>query len=78
MIAAIIIGLIVGVLAKLLHPGRDDIGIIFTILLGIGGSMVATWLGHALGFYEAGEAAGFLASILGAVLLLAVVTRLRR
>lgn len=67
---ALIIGLIVGVVAKLLMPGRDPGGFIITILLGIGGSLLANWLGHAMGFYRPDEAAGFIASVLGAVILL--------
>ena len=70
MIAAILIGLIVGALAKLIMPGRDPGGIIVTILLGIAGSLVATFLGRALGWYAPGRGAGFIASLLGAVLLL--------
>jgi uncharacterized membrane protein YeaQ/YmgE (transglycosylase-associated protein family) len=69
-IAAIIIGLIVGALAKLIMPGRDPGGIIITILLGIAGSLVATFLGRAAGWYQPGQAAGFIASLLGAILLL--------
>ena len=65
-----IIGLIFGAIAKLLMPGRDPGGIIVTILLGIAGSVVAGFLGSARGIYRTGEAAGFIASILGAMLLL--------
>lgn len=71
-IGAIIIGLIVGAIAKLLMPGRDPGGWIITILLGLAGSFVAGYLGRALGWYGPGETAGFLASIVGAVLLLAL------
>ena len=72
LIGTIIIGLIVGVVAKLLMPGRDPGGFIITILLGIAGAFVGTFVGRALGFYAPGEAAGFLMSLLGAVLLLLV------
>jgi len=70
MIGTIIIGLVVGALAKLVMPGKDPGGIIITILLGLAGSFVGTWLGRTFGLYSQGEAAGFLMSILGAVLLL--------
>ena len=66
----LLIGLIVGAVAKLLVPGKDPGGWIVTILLGIAGSYVGTWLGRALHIYEGGEAAGWIASIAGAVLLL--------
>jgi uncharacterized membrane protein YeaQ/YmgE (transglycosylase-associated protein family) len=68
----IIIGAIVGALAKLIMPGKDPGGIIITILLGIAGSFVAGLLGHALGWYSAGEAPGILMSIVGAVILLLI------
>lgn len=71
-LATIVIGLIVGALAKLIMPGKDPGGIIITILLGIAGSFIAGMLGQALGWYEAGEAPGWIASIIGAVILLAV------
>jgi uncharacterized membrane protein YeaQ/YmgE (transglycosylase-associated protein family) len=67
---AIIIGLIVGALAKLIMPGKDPGGIIVTILIGIAGSLIATFLGRALGWYRQGEGAGFVMSLLGAILLL--------
>jgi len=66
----LLIGLIVGALAKFIMPGRDPGGIIVTILLGIAGAFVARFLGQALGMYGEGEAAGFIASLLGAILLL--------
>ena len=69
-IAAIIIGLLVGAVAKLLMPGRDPGGWIVTILLGLAGSFVAHFLGRALGWYQDGEAAGFIASVVGAIILL--------
>lgn len=68
----IIIGAIVGALAKLIMPGKDPGGVIITILLGIAGSFVAGMLGHALGWYEAGDGPGIIASIIGAVILLAI------
>jgi uncharacterized membrane protein YeaQ/YmgE (transglycosylase-associated protein family) len=66
----IVFGLIVGVLAKLLMPGRDPGGIIVTMLLGIAGAVVAGFLGRALGWYGPNDGAGFLMSLVGAVLLL--------
>ena len=69
---AIIIGLLVGAVAKLLMPGKDPGGIIVTILLGIAGSIVATFLGQALGWYQKGQAAGFIMSVVGAILLLGI------
>jgi uncharacterized membrane protein YeaQ/YmgE (transglycosylase-associated protein family) len=68
----IVIGLIVGALAKLIMPGHDPGGIIVTILLGIGGSILAGLIGRSVGWYRAGEPAGFIASIVGAVVILAI------
>ena len=67
-----IIGLIVGVLAKLIMPGKDPGGFIITILLGIAGSFVGTFIGRALGMYQPGQAAGFIMSVIGAIILLAL------
>jgi uncharacterized membrane protein YeaQ/YmgE (transglycosylase-associated protein family) len=69
---AIIIGLIVGAVAKFIMPGRDPGGIIVTILLGIGGSVLATWIGQAVGWYGPGQGAGFIASLIGAIIILAI------
>jgi uncharacterized membrane protein YeaQ/YmgE (transglycosylase-associated protein family) len=66
----IIIGLIVGVVAKLLMPGRDPGGIIITSLIGMAGGWVGGWLGQIMGWYKAGNPAGFLMSVAGAMLLL--------
>ena len=68
----IVFGLIVGALAKLVMPGRDPGGIFVTIALGVAGAVVAGFIGRALGWYQAGEPAGFLMAILGAVLILLV------
>jgi uncharacterized membrane protein YeaQ/YmgE (transglycosylase-associated protein family) len=68
----IVSGLIIGALAKLLMPGRDPGGILVTMLLGIAGAMTGGFVGRALGFYGPGEAAGWLMSILGAIVLLAL------
>ena len=66
----ILIGLIAGAIAKAIVPGRDPSGCLITILLGIGGAVLAGFLGQQLGWYRAGEGAGFLAAIVGAVLIL--------
>lgn len=68
----ILFGLVVGALAKLVMPGRDPGGIIITMLLGIAGAVLGGFIGQALGFYREGEAAGFLMSLLGAIVLLAL------
>ena len=69
-ISAILIGLIVGAIAKLLMPGKDPGGWIVTILIGLVGSFIGTYLGQALGLYHEGEAAGFIGSVVGAMILL--------
>ena len=74
-IVTIIVGFIVGVLAKLLHPGKDNLGFIMTTLLGIGGALLAGWVGQAAGWYEAGQPAGWIASTIFAVIILAIYTR---
>lgn len=66
----LLIGLIVGALAKFIMPGKDPGGIIITILLGIAGAFVARFLGQALGMYSEGEPAGFIAAVIGAIILL--------
>ncbi|APH55922.1 Transglycosylase associated protein [Granulibacter bethesdensis] len=68
----ILIGLIVGAVAKLIMPGRDPGGIIVTILLGIGGSLVATWLGRVLHWYGPEDGARFIGSVVGAIIILAI------
>jgi uncharacterized membrane protein YeaQ/YmgE (transglycosylase-associated protein family) len=68
----LIVGLVVGALAKLAMPGKDPGGIVITALLGVAGSFIAGALGHSLGWYEIGEGPGLIASIIGAVILLAV------
>jgi uncharacterized membrane protein YeaQ/YmgE (transglycosylase-associated protein family) len=69
-LAMLVIGLLVGIVAKLLMPGNDPGGIIVTILLGIAGSFVAGYIGRAAGWYSEGEPVGFIASVVGAILLL--------
>ena len=69
-IGTIIVGLIVGLIARAIKPGNDSMGWIMTIQLGIAGSFVATYLGTAMGWYRAGEAAGWIASVIGAIIVL--------
>jgi uncharacterized membrane protein YeaQ/YmgE (transglycosylase-associated protein family) len=71
-LVTILVGLVVGVIAKLIMPGRDPGGAFVTILLGIAGSFVAGVLGHSLGWYAVGEGPGIVASVIGAVILLAI------
>jgi len=71
-IAWIIIGALAGMIAKAIMPGRDPQGCIVTILLGICGAVVAGWLGHQLGWYRPNQGAGFIAAIVGAILILFV------
>ncbi len=68
----LLIGLVIGAVAKLLMPGRDPGGCIITMLIGIAGAFVAGYLGRMLGWYEPGQPAGFIASIIGAMLLLLI------
>ncbi len=72
LLSTVIVGLIVGAIAKLVMPGKDPGGILVTMLLGMAGALVATYLGQALGWYAQGEPAGWIMSILGAILLLVI------
>ena len=74
-IATIIVGFIVGVLAKFLHPGKDNLGFIMTSLLGIGGAFLTGVVGQTMGWYEVGQPAGWIASTLAAVVILVIYTR---
>jgi uncharacterized membrane protein YeaQ/YmgE (transglycosylase-associated protein family) len=67
-----LIGFVAGLVARALHPGKDDLGIIMTVVLGIAGSFAATYLGQLVGWYKQGENAGFLMSVIGAVILLVI------
>ena len=69
-IGTIVVGFIVGLLARALKPGDDRLGIIMTTLLGIAGAFIAKYVGQAMGWYAAGEPAGFIASVGGAIVLL--------
>ncbi len=66
----ILIGLVVGIIAKFIHPGRENMGLFMTAILGIAGSLLATFVGRLVGFYQPGQAAGFLMAIVGALVLL--------
>ncbi|QDW66190.1 GlsB/YeaQ/YmgE family stress response membrane protein [Luteimonas granuli] len=66
----ILLGFVVGVLARLIKPGRQNIGIILTVLLGIAGALFAGWVGRMAGWYAEGEPVGFVASLIGAIVLL--------
>lgn len=74
----VLIGLVVGAIAKLLMPGKDPGGWIVTAILGIAGSVLGTWIGRLLHLYTKGESAGILMSILGAMVLLAIYHLVRR
>ena len=76
-LTTILVGLIVGALARFVLPGDQKMGWIMTCLLGIGGSLVAGFVGQGLGWYRAGEPAGWIASVIGAIVLLVVVGKLR-
>ena len=68
----IVIGIVVGAVAKFLTPGRDPGGCIITMLIGVVGAAIATFIGQQVGFYRPGETAGFIASVIGAVIVLAI------
>jgi uncharacterized membrane protein YeaQ/YmgE (transglycosylase-associated protein family) len=72
LLITLLVGLIIGALAKLVMPGRDPAGILITIALGIAGSFIAGALGHSLGWYAIGEGPGLIASVFGAVVLLGI------
>ena len=68
----LVIGLVAGIVAKMLMPGKDPGGFIVTMLLGIAGAFVGTWLGKLVGWYQEGQSAGFIASVVGAIILLLI------
>ena len=76
-IGTIVIGFLVGIIAKLVMPGHTPGGWVITLLLGLAGSVVAGYLGRAVGWYHEGQPAGFLASIVGAIILLALYRLIR-
>ena len=73
----IVLGFVIGVMAKFLHPGKENMGFIATVVLGIGGSFLAGVIGQYFGWYQAGEGAGFIASVVVAILLLVVYGKVR-
>jgi uncharacterized membrane protein YeaQ/YmgE (transglycosylase-associated protein family) len=68
----IVFGLIVGIVAKFLMPGRDPGGIIITIVIGIVGGLLGGWIGRAMGIYREGDAVGFIMAVIGAIVLLII------
>ena len=74
----ILIGLVAGATAQLIMPGKDPGGFIITILLGIGGALIATYLGHLIGWYQAGQSAGFIGAIVGSILILFIYRLIKR
>jgi uncharacterized membrane protein YeaQ/YmgE (transglycosylase-associated protein family) len=68
----VVFGLVVGIVAKLLMPGRDPGGIILTIVIGIVGALLGGWVGRALGLYREGDAVGFIMAVIGAIILLMI------
>jgi uncharacterized membrane protein YeaQ/YmgE (transglycosylase-associated protein family) len=74
----ILIGFVVGLLARALKPGRDSMGIILTTLLGIAGALFAGWVGQTMHWYRPGEPVGFIGALLGAIVILIVVSLFRR
>jgi uncharacterized membrane protein YeaQ/YmgE (transglycosylase-associated protein family) len=74
----ILIGLVAGAIAKFIMPGKDPGGFIITILIGIAGALIATYLGHLIGWYQAGQSAGFIGAIVGSILILLVYRLIKR
>lgn len=77
-LVTILIGFVVGLLARFLKPGNDRMGIIFTTLLGIAGAILASLVGQQMGWYAPGQAAGFVGALIGAIVILLVVSLFRR
>ena len=77
-LGTLIIGLLVGIIARLLKPGRSGLGWIMTIILGLAGSVAATYGGQALGVYQAGQPAGYIGAVVGAIVLLFIVEALNK
>ena len=73
----IVLGFIIGLIAKLVHPGKEHMGFIMTVLLGIAGSFLAGIIGQAIGWYRAGEGVGFIASVIVAIILLVIYGRIK-
>lgn len=77
LIWTIIIGFIIGVIAKLIYPGKEQLGLVMTTLLGIGGSLIAGYIGQFMGWYHAGEKAGLIASVIFACVILFIYGKIR-
>ncbi|MFM0630844.1 GlsB/YeaQ/YmgE family stress response membrane protein [Paraburkholderia xenovorans] len=77
-IGTVIVGLVVGLIARAVKPGDDSMGLILTIVLGIAGSLIAGYVGRGLGWYQPGQAAGWVASVIGAIVLLVIYGLVRR
>ncbi|ALE57864.1 GlsB/YeaQ/YmgE family stress response membrane protein [Paraburkholderia sp. SIMBA_055] len=77
-IGTVIVGLVVGLIARALKPGDDRMGLIMTIILGVAGSLIAGYVGRALGWYQPGQPAGWVASVIGAIVLLVIYGIVRR
>jgi len=73
----IVLGFVIGLIAKLIHPGKENMGLIMTIVLGIAGSFLAGIIGEAIGWYKAGEGAGFIASVIVAIILLMIYGKIK-
>jgi uncharacterized membrane protein YeaQ/YmgE (transglycosylase-associated protein family) len=73
----IVLGFVIGLIAKLVHPGRENMGFIMTIVLGIAGSFLAGVIGQFIGWYKVGEGAGFIASVIVAIILLVIYGKIK-
>ncbi|MDH2239213.1 GlsB/YeaQ/YmgE family stress response membrane protein [Pigmentiphaga sp. GD03639] len=78
LLGSLLVGLVVGLLARAIKPGDDSIGWIMTIVLGIAGSLIAGYAGRAMGWYQPGEPAGWIASVVGAIVLLLIYGMIRK
>lgn len=74
----IVLGFVIGVVAKLLHPGKENMGFLMTIALGVAGSFLAGVVGQFVGWYQAGEGAGFIASVIAAIVLLVIYGKIKQ
>ena len=74
----IVLGFVIGVFAKFLHPGKENMGFIMTVVLGVAGSLLAGVIGQYLGWYQAGEGAGFIASVIVAIVILVIYGKIRQ